>query len=231
MNQKLWIIVWLMGGLAGQGYSATVSGTVKYQGKVPNLPAVKMDADPSCAKKHANPQASDLLVLGAGNTMANVFVAVKSGLGAKTYPIPKDPVVVDQNGCRYEPHVFGVRKGQPVLFKNSDGIFHNVHSLSKHLSFNLAMPGNMTLSAPQTFKMSENFFVVKCDVHPWMTSWARVLDHPFFSVTAKDGKYALNNLPDGTYVIEAWHEKLGQQTATITVKANEVKMVDFTFKK
>jgi len=98
----------------GSASAATITGTINYDGKVPTLKPIDMNADAACAKMHGTPQPSDVLVLGAGNTMANILVSVTSGLPAgKTWPSAKDPVVMDQKGCRYEPHVFGLRVGQP----------------------------------------------------------------------------------------------------------------------
>ena len=64
-------------------------------------------------------------------------------------------------------------------------------------------------------------FQVKCDVHPWMSAYIGVFTHPFFSVTSADGKFTIPGLDAGTYEITAWHERLGTQTASITVTANE----------
>lgn len=210
----------------------TITGTVKYDGRVPNLRPLKMDADPACAAKHSEPVQPELLVLGPGNALANVFVSVKSGVPDKAYPAPSTPVVMDQHGCMYQPHVMGVMVGQKFLIKNSDGVLHNVHSLSKVNSpFNRAMPGTVT-EAEYTFTKEEGMFKVKCDVHPWMGAFIGVLKHPFFSVTGKDGKFEIKGLPAGTYEIEAWHEfdKFPAQTATVTISGSETKTADFTFK-
>ena len=123
---------------------ATITGTVTYDGKVPNLKPIAMDADPTCAAKHPTPAANEMLVLGSGNTMGNILVSVKSGLPAgKTYPAPKDPVVMDQNGCQYKPHVFVLQTGQELKVLNSDGVLHNVHAMPKvNPQFNMAIQYN-----------------------------------------------------------------------------------------
>jgi len=210
---------------------ATINGTIKYDGKVPKLPPLKMDADPDCAAKHKEAPLAEFLVLGAGNTLGNIFVNVKGGIPGKEHAAPSEPVVVNQQGCVYHPHVFGVVAGQPVMFKNTDGVLHNVHALPKtNRPFNLAMPKTMVDSPHQSFaKVEEEAFPIKCDVHPWMNSYAKVMSHPYFSVTGPDGKFTLKGLPAGTYQIEAWHEKLGTMTQSVTVGANESKTADFIF--
>jgi len=215
----------------GSAFAGTITGTVTYEGKVPNLKPIAMDADPNCAKKHTTPQASDVLVLGDGNTMANILVRVVGGLPAgKTWPAPKEPAVMDQNGCRYEPHVLGIQIGQPFKILNSDGILHNVHSLPKiNKPFNMAMPGNRK-EATATFDKEENIFQMKCDVHPWMSAFIMVTTNPFYAVTKKDGKFSIANLDPGTYEIEAWHEKLGIQKASVTIAAaGDTKPIAFKF--
>ena len=215
--------------ISGLTLAGSVTGTVKYEGAVPKLPPIRMDADPGCAKKHDSPVKSEALVLGDGNTIGNIFVRVKSGVPAKDYPAPKEPVVVDQQGCRYIPHVLGVMAGQPLKILNSDGLLHNIHALPKvNKSFNMAMPATRT-EAEATFTKEEFMFKVKCDVHPWMGAWVAVMTHPFFDVTAADGKFDIGNLPPGTYEIEAWHEKLKTKTASVTISGDESQTIDFSF--
>ena len=217
--------------LPGAAFAAsTVTGTVTFDGKPPALKPLSMDADPACAKKHKAPVPNEMLVLGSGNTMGNILVFVSKGLPAgKTWPAPKTPVTLDQNGCIYKPHVMGIMVGQPYKILNSDGLAHNVHTLPKvNKSFNRSMPGTLK-EVTTTFDKPEPIFQVKCDVHPWMNAFIGVFDHPFFSVTATDGKYTIANLEPGTYEITAWHERLGTQTASITVGANDKKTQDFKF--
>jgi plastocyanin len=215
----------------GATFAATITGVVNYDGKVPNLKPVDMSADAGCAKMHGGtPQPSDVLVLGSGNTMANIMVSVASGVPAgKTYPAPTTPVVMDQKGCHYDPHVFGLMVGQPFKVLNSDGILHNVHALPKvNAPFNMAMPPTVKEST-KSFGKAEGMFMIKCDVHPWMSSYAGVFTNPFFSVTKTDGKFTISGLDAGTYEIDAWHEKLGVQKQTVTVTASETKTVNFKF--
>ena len=215
--------------LATAARAGTVTGTVVYEGTVPTLKPLSVAAEPICAKKHPTVP-NEALVLGSGNTMGNVLVRVVKGLAAgKTWPAPKEPVVMDQVGCQYVPHVMGIMVGQPFKVLNSDGILHNVHALPKvNRQFNMAMPPARK-EATETFTKEEGVFTVKCDVHPWMQSYIGVFSHPFFAVTKPDGKFSLANLDAGTYEIEAWHERLGIQKATVTLGASDTKPVSFKF--
>jgi plastocyanin len=218
------------GGLAaGPRGSAVIRGTVKYEGAVPDLKPLSMSADPGCAAKHKEPVLPEALVLGSGGTMANVLVRVKSGLPQRQWPSPTAPVVMDQQGCRYRPHVMGVMVGQAFRVMNSDGLLHNVHALpKKNEQFNMAMPGGVKESEHR-FAQAEDPFTIKCDVHPWMQCFVAVLDHPFFAVTAADGTYAIQDLPAGTYEVEAWHERLGTKSFQVTVADGGSGTADFKF--
>jgi plastocyanin len=211
-------------------YAASVTGTVKFDGTAPKFKEIKMDADPVCASHNKGPVLPQTLVLGDGNTMGNVFVYVKSGLKAATAPAPTTEVVIDQKACQYHPHVIAVVAGQPVKILNPDGTLHNVHALSKvNPEFNAAMPKFRTEITKVFDKPEPSPFALKCDVHPWMGAWMAVMPHTFFAVTKEDGKFSIENLPAGTYEIEAWHEKLGKKTATVKVGDTETGTADFTF--
>jgi plastocyanin len=213
---------------AGPAFAASaITGTVTYSGKVPNLKPLAMDADPACAAKHSSPVANEMLTLGPGNAMANVMVRVKSKVPG-TFAAPAQAAVIDQDGCQYHPHVLGVMVGQTLKLKNSDGLLHNVHALPKvNTPFNMAMPANRT-EADTKFGKEEGMFLIKCDVHPWMSAYVGVFANPFFAVSGKDGKFSIGGLPDGTYEVEAWHEKLGVKTGTVTV-AGKSATLDFAF--
>ena len=219
-------VLWMLS--AFPALPGTISGTVRYEGKIPKLKKQDMRSDPGCLAKHDAPLASELLVLGPGNTVGNVFARVKSGLPEGEYPAPENPVVLDQNGCRFIPRVSGIMLGQSFKILNSDSLMHNVHSLSKvNMPFNFAMPASLKEIAVD-FTSEEWMFPVKCDLHPWMKGYIAVLDHPFHDTTGPDGKFVLSDLPEGTLEIEIWHETLGSQTVEVSLGAGETKNVEFT---
>ena len=209
--------------------AGSIAGKITYKGKVPRTRPYDMASDPDCAKMHSGGKAANqMLVLGDGNTLANVFVRIKNapGFGSR---VPNEPVVIDQNGCIYEPRVVGVMVGQPLRFKNSDGILHNVHGVPQvNKEFNIGMPPALAQSDVE-FNRPEPVFSVKCDVHPWMNSYVAVMTHPYFAVTGTDGRFKIDNVPDGTYEIEAWHEKLSAKTGKATVSGGAATL-DFSFR-
>jgi plastocyanin len=210
--------------------AGNVTGKVTFEGTPPAPQPIKLSSDPYCQTANPGGLTVETQVVGPGGSVGNVFVYVKDGLGNQTFPAPSEPVVLDQKGCRYMPHVLGIQVGQPLQVLNSDSTLHNVHALPKaNKEFNAGQP-LQGVKSTYTFSTKEVMVPFKCDVHGWMNAWVGVLDHPYYAVTGADGTFSLKGLPPGTYTIEAWHEKLGTQTQMVTIGAKENKDVAFTFK-
>lgn len=209
--------------------TATVMGSVQFEGEAPGGKKIRMDADPFCAKRHPKGATTEDVLVNENGTLRNVFIYVKSGLEGKTYAVPDTPVTLDQNGCRYEPHVQGMMAGQAIKVLNSDDTLHNINAQAKvNKPFNRAMPKYLK-EIDETFTEPEIMVRLKCDVHSWMATYVGVVANPFFAVTGKDGSFDLSELPAGTYTIEAWHEKYGTQTREVTVADGDSQEISFTF--
>ena len=209
--------------------NARITGGVFFRGPIPEArePSAPF---PECGQR--TPQ--NPLEVKDGR-VANVFVYVKDGLPPGDYPIPSEPVLLDQKSCDFHPRVFGIRAGQTLQMRNSDDVLHNVDArgnagLSRGPNaFSVAMPiKDMTLT--RKFAEAQVPVQIVCDVHPWMKSFAGVITNPFWAVTDENGAFSLNGLPAGSYTLEAWHERLGKLTAQVTVGANETRMVNLEFK-
>jgi hypothetical protein len=212
---------------------ATIGGRIRFTGAKPTMPRIDMSEEAKCAAKYTGaPPTSEAVVVNANGTLANVFVYVKSGLPASyTAPAATTPVVINQDGCRYHPHVFGIQVRQPLHITNSDPLLHNIKATGRAPStrFNISQPNVTRSPTVRTFTTPEVMVPIECNVHSWMQAYAGVLAHPFFAVSGTDGTFTIKGLPPGTYTIEAWHERYGTQTATVTVAGTETKTADFTF--
>ncbi|MEA2163573.1 MAG: hypothetical protein QOK37_1700 [Thermoanaerobaculia bacterium] len=210
--------------------AATLTGTVKFAGAAPKMNNIQMSADPYCQSQHGSaPATEEDAVVGAGGELANVFVYIKDIKG--NFPAPSTPVVLDQKGCQYQPHVHGVMVGQPLEIKNDDATLHNVHAMpAVNSQFNEGQPVQGMVSTKKFDKAEITPFKVKCDVHGWMKSYMAVMPHPFFAVSQTNGTFTIPNLPPGSYTVVAWHEKYGQQEQQVTVGAKESKALSFSFK-
>jgi plastocyanin len=209
--------------------SGTISGTIKFAKKAPPRIEIDMAQDPACSLS-ADANYSEQYVVKDGK-LQNVFVFVKDGLGNKIYPAPSTPVVLDQKGCRYIPHVIGVQMGQPVEFTNSDSTMHNIHTTAEspvNPEVDISQPpkGGTT---QRVFAKPELMIPVRCNNHPWMNAFINVSPNPFYAVSDENGHFEIRGLPPGTYTLVADHEELGQQTAQVTVGSKQMATADFTY--
>jgi plastocyanin len=206
--------------------AGSISGFVSFKGAPPKLKPLDMSADPGCPTQQ--PQPSDAVVV-SGGKLANVFVYIKEGLPQGTFAVPSEPVVLDQKGCRYIPHVLGVMAGQPLKILNTDTANHNIHDMpSNNPPFN---ESQMPTSKPiiKTFANPEMMIPVQCNQHNWMRSYINVMSHPYFTVSATDGSFTIKNLPPGEYTLAAVHEKFGEQTMKVKVGPKMDTDARFTF--
>lgn len=207
--------------------SAVINGTVNFEGTAPERE--ELDTNRECEELRDSPPLSQNAVVNDNGTLKWVFVYVTEGLEDESVGTRQKPVVLDQNGCMYEPHVFGVQTGQPISIRNSDPFQHNIHALpDENRPFNFSQP-TQGMETERTFQEPEVMVRIKCDVHGWMEAWAGVVGHPFHSTTGSEGTYSLANLPAGEYEIEAWHEEYGAQTQTVSVAEDDTTSLDFTF--
>lgn len=210
--------------------TSNLTGHVRFEGTAPEAEFFRIDGDRNCVTLNGRDTiASERIVVGQENALANVFVYVASGLERYRFHPPAEPAVLDQQGCRYVPRVVGVMTGQPLEVRNSDPLLHNVRGeAAVNQPFNMGQPVQGTRFT-RTFTTREVMVPFSCDVHAWMNAYIGVLEHPFHAVTGADGAFTLSGLPPGTYTIEAWHEALGARTETITLGPKETKDVAFTF--
>ncbi len=213
--------------------SGTVGGTIRFAGKAPAPIVIDMAQDPACNAAMKTPNMTEQYAVRNGR-MANVLVYVKDGLGNRVYAAPKTPVVLDQKGCRFAPHVIAAMAGQPVEFLNSDPTMHNVHIVPPDSD----AAGWLDISQPAMSGEQQHIFhsfglmiPVRCNNHPWMEAFLNVLWNPFFAVSNAEGHFEIAGLPPGNYTLVAVQEKLGEQTATVRVESGKKTAANFTFTK
>lgn len=205
-----------------------VVGTISFEGEPPEGEPIDMRGEPDCLEKYDDQPRDRPVVVGDDGGLKNVFVYVREGLPEGSWPTPDEEKELDQDGCLYHPRVLGLQTGQTLQIRNSDGLLHNVNARpDNQRGFNISQPTDMTTT--RTFSQPEVMIPVECDVHGWMQAYIGVQDHPYFMVTAEDGEYQIDNLPPGEYVIEAWHERYGTQTQSVTVAESGEARGDFSY--
>lgn len=209
--------------------SVAVTGVVKFQGAV--LPPTKIDmsSDPNCLKGHPSPGTTEDVIVGANGVLENAVVYISGGLEGRTFTPPAEPVVLEQKGCTYKPHVIALQANQKLNVVNADATTHNIHpSPANNREWNMTQPPGVPME--QSFAREEIAIPVKCNIHPWMRGYIAVFKHPYFAVTGKDGSFELKDLPAGNYTITVWHGKLGTQSQQVTITAGQPSKLDFVFK-
>lgn len=210
--------------------AGSISGTVHYTGKLPPRKLIDMSEDPACVAAHHAKAYDESLMVGHGGRLANAFVYISKGLEGKNFATPSDPVVIDQKGCWFHPHIVGIQVNQPLQIINSDPVTHNIHPMAEiNRAWNHSQgPGDAPLN--RKFVKPEVMIPVKCNIHGWMHAYIGVLEHPYFSVSKEDGTFTIENLPPGTYTLTVWQEKLGTQEQQVTISPQQHAVVDLTFK-
>jgi plastocyanin len=210
--------------------AAIIRGTIHLTGTAPAPVEIDMGMDPACTISIKQPNFSQQYVVSHGH-LANVYVYIKRGLEGKNFAVPPAAVVLDQKGCRYEPHVLALMSGQTLRILNSDPTMHNVHaepSAPSNPQWNVSQ-GPKGDAIDKTFHDPEVMMPLKCNQHPWMKAYVNVAANPFFAVSNSNGDFQIQGLPPGDYTVAAVHEAAGEQTQNVTVGPKETKTVDFTF--
>ena len=211
--------------------SGEIAGTVWLRGTPPPEVPIQMDRD--CARLQTNAPTTRHFVVTPDGRLANVFVYVKSGLPRTRFEPPPEAAMLDARNCFFEPYVQGVMTGQKIRFRNSDPFMDNIHAIpspgSENREFDIGLPIQGGV-AERSFPRPEIFVKIKCDVHPWMFAYIAVVEHPYFTVTDKEGNFQLPfRLPHGTYTLAAKHLKAGELTQKISVRQDAQQQVSFVF--
>ena len=203
-----------------------IRGTVTILGVPPARKKVRLNADPQCQALHSGELLSDEIVADPAGRVRWAFVYVSKGNTPRSSgPLP--PVLLDQVGCRFDPHVLGVQVNQPLNIYNNDSLLHNVHAQAiENKEFNFGLP-QAGLVETKRFSRNEVMIRIQCDVHPWMRAWVGVLDHPYFSVTSDTGAYGIVNLPPGRFRITVWHERYASVEQEVEVPSGGDAKLDF----
>lgn len=217
----------------GADDKATIVGIVRFNGVRPIRKPLRLiekgGKRSDCHKLHTTDLLDESRLVSEKGEVANVFVYVKKGIEKKSYPLPEKPAVLNQDKCMFRPRVQGIRVGQEFVMRNSDPLTHNVRSFARrNRAFNVAQPPN-TPDRTRKFTAGERAVKIQCDIHPWMTAYYFVMEHPYFAVTNEKGQFKIRGLPAGEYTLVAWHEEFGEQEVKITVAATGSTDVEFSF--
>jgi plastocyanin len=208
--------------------TGVIEGRILLAGPAPANPIIRMGADPMCSRQYAGKRAvQEFVIRSADGGLVNAFVDLQG-----KFPLAKaiaEPVTLDQRGCLYAPRVLGIQVGQTLQIKNDDSLLHNVHSLStRGNAFNVSQPQAGMVYKVQ-LKSPDVIMRIKCDVHSWMTAYLGVEPHGYFSISGEHGAFRIAGVPAGRYSIRTWHERYGQLTQAVVVKAGQTSTVEISY--
>jgi len=210
------VLAYVLAALAiGPAFAGDIVGKVKYAGTAPSPAKIPITKDQAVCGKAEHFDESFLVAADKG--VKNVVVNIADPKDGKKYTTPQKPTL-DQNGCKFVPHIDIIPAAQEFDIINSDGILHNIHTFPKaNPSFNKAQP-KFKAKMPAKFDKPD-LVQIKCDVHSWMTGWIVVAGHAYYTLSDAAGNFKIEGVPAGTYTLEYWHEKLGKQSRQVTVPA------------
>lgn len=213
--------------VANEATVGTIKGTIKLEGTPPPRKTLNLG---TCSTENKGAVLSDDVLVKDGKVQ-NAFVWIKKGLESyKGGAAPTEPIVMDQKGCIYSPHVVGAQVGQKIVILNSDPTLHNVRTVAEaNPPFNEMMQ-TKDMRLTKTFDKAEVMVRAKCDVHPWMSAFVGVVPHSFYAVSNEAGEITLQNVPEGEVEVEAWHEVFGRRSEKLMVKPRGTANLAITFK-
>ena len=200
----------------------SISGFVKIQGKIPKLPLLEVLKNKELCKNVPN----ERLVAGPGQGVRYAVVTLEGITRGKA--VEREAVhELDNLKCSFAPHVQAASIGQFLVIKNSDPILHTAHAYMPEGQphFNVGLyPGKVSRKP----LVSAGIVKIVCEVHPWMSAYIHVTEHPYHAVTDIYGEYEIRDVPPGSYRLKVWHESLGVQERQVEVKGGTTSRVDFT---
>jgi len=220
------VLSWSVAGYAYEGGAVanggSISGQVKVQGTVPPPKILEVTKDKEVCGQHE--LKDEELLVSSGGGLQNAVVSIVNITKGKAFA--PGEATLDQQGCKYVPHVLLFPAGSTVKINNDDGILHNIHTYStKNPPINRAQP-KFKKTIEEKFAEPE-VIKVTCDAHGWMQGWFVSQDNPYFVITDADGNFKLTDVPAGDYEVKVWHGKLGEKTQKVTVPASGEAKVNF----
>lgn len=188
--------------------AGAVRGLARFDDRPPPRNTVPTTKDRAACGESAEDESVRVTDGGLANVVVRVVVP-----GAKATP---RAISLDQQRCRFAPHVQAAPVGSTIELSNGDPILHSVHAYAGiATAFDVPIPPDAagqrrTLARPGVIR-------VGCDIHGWMSAWIVVVDTPHYAVTDARGRFTMSDLPPGSYTAIAWHEALGEKVVSVTV--------------
>jgi hypothetical protein len=198
----------------------TIRGQITYGGKtVPS--EMRLDLRHARDRAHvlsAGPLFPERLVVNPRNRGVRWVLVFLTPEGNKSLPIHPDlkkakgdPVMLQIQPGRFEPHVLALRRGQTLTINNPERIVYNVNwwGVGPQAQSGTVLIRPRGTHAIRDLKPEPLVIAIRDSIHPWMKAWLKIFDHPYFAITDADGKFTIPQAPSGTYRLVSWQESIG----------------------
>jgi hypothetical protein len=189
-----------------------LTATFAFKGTPPAAKKITPNKDEAVCGKHDIFE-ENLVVNKDNKGIANVVVFLADTGKPKIHPDYDKPeqakaeVKLDNENCRFEPHIVGLRTGQTLIVGNKDPVGHNTKAdFFNNTPFNDLIPAGGSIKKSFT-KAETQPSPVSCSIHPWMNAYLLIREDPYFAVSDKDGKIEIKNLPTGEHTFVVWNGK------------------------
>ncbi len=116
-------------------------------------------------------------------------------------PLPAGPAVMDQYAKTFVPNVLYVRVGQPVEFRNSEDMPHNVSVTRRGTGTSVfTVPTEPQQKYVHTFDRTGQYDVL-CDIHPGMQALVVAAPSPLVTIANEQGAFMIPDVPAGSYKV------------------------------
>jgi hypothetical protein len=202
----------------------TIKGQVVFpKGKeLPKRATLNVTQDKDHCLKDGDIKDESVIVNAKNKGIKNVVVFLRPDDTTGKADFPKDKIhpddakrkpaeiVIDQPCCMFVKRITAARVGDKIVVKNPAPVAHNFFwDSGNNGAYNQTVAKQDEWKMPEALKKENPPIQFKCTIHPWMSGYVRVFDHPYYAVTDADGKFEIKNAPAGKFRIVYWHENPG----------------------
>lgn len=205
----------------------SVTGTIKLDG------VVKVDSTPITIDPKVCGTRVPSAIESTPNGLADVIVWIADAKTGKDLPVTRR-IELSSEDCELDPRVQATVSGSTVNVFNDDKALHKLVFLDAATGDTIQrMPffNNGQVVASEKLAKNVGIVEVRCAQHPWSRAFIATFDHPYYAVTEKDGKFAIDSLPPGKYTVNVWHEGMKEPLSQqVQVDANGAAKLDLAIK-
>ena len=131
-----------------------------------------------------------------------------------------------QKNLTFVPALLPIDVGTRVEFPNLDDTYHNIFSYSPTKRFDLGRYRPEERPIPSVVFDKPGLVTLRCDIHEHMRGLILVLSTPYFVMTDTAGRFRLDKLPPGKYMLKAWIDSRTTREKTLELKDGQTLHVD-----